>query len=77
MKRAKTRAVRRKEGKEMERKRKKCLFNTSSATEKCCFSNLASLPISLHYHPGGVYIGWVEISDGDGAIELTLVDEFI
>ena len=30
-----------------------------------------------HYHPGGVYIGWVEMWDANGAIELTVVDEFI
>ena len=32
---------------------------------------------SPHYHPGGVYIGWVEMWDANGAIELTVVDEFI
>ena len=31
---------------------------------------------SPHYHPGGVYIGWVEMWDASGAIELTVVDEF-
>ena len=30
-----------------------------------------------HYHPGGIYIGWVEMWDANGAIELTVVDEFI
>ena len=30
-----------------------------------------------HHHPGRVYIGWVEMWDADGAIELTVVDEFI
>ena len=41
---------------------------------------LACIPsprYSPHYHPGGVYIGWVEMWDIDGAIELTMVDEFI
>ena len=32
---------------------------------------------SPHYHPGGVYIGWVEMWDANGAIEQTVVDEFI
>ena len=32
---------------------------------------LSSLP------PRGVYIGWVEMWDANGAIELTVVDEFI
>ena len=32
---------------------------------------------SPHYHPGGVYIGWVEMWNANGAIELTVVDEFI
>ena len=32
---------------------------------------------SPHYHPGGVYIGWVEMWDANGAIELTVVNEFI
>ena len=32
---------------------------------------------SPHCHPGGVYIGWVEMWDANGAIELTVVDEFI
>ena len=31
---------------------------------------------SPHYHPGGVYIGWVEVWDANGAIELTVVDKF-
>ena len=32
---------------------------------------------SPHYRPGGIYIGWVEMWDANGAIELTVVDVFI
>ena len=73
MKRARNRAVQTKEGEEMERKRKlvvrygEMLFVKSHLLPHC----------SPHCHPGGVYIRWVEMWDANGAIELTVVDEFI
>ena len=77
MKRARNRAVRTKEGEEMETKRKKSFQLVVLYGEmlfvKSCFLHHCS----PHYHPGGVYIGWVEMWDADGAIELTVVDEFI
>ena len=40
------------------------------------FACIPSPHSSPHYHPGGVYIGWVEMWEVDSAIELTMVDEF-
>ena len=34
-----------------------------------------SLAASPHYHPCGIYIGWVEMWEVDGAIELTMVED--
>ena len=77
MKRARNRAVRTKEGGETERKRKKMSFQLVVRYGEMLFVKSRFLPhCSPHYHPGGVYIGWVEMWDANGAIELTVVDEF-
>ena len=61
----------------MERKRKKMSFQHVVRYGEM-FVKLRFLPhCSPHYHPGGIYIGWVEMWDANGAIELTVVDVFI
>ena len=76
MKRARNRAVRTKEGEETERKRKKMSFQLVRYGEMLFVKSRFLPHCSPHYHPGGVYIGWVEMWDANGAIELTVVDEF-
>ena len=78
MKRARNRAVQTKEGEEMERKKIYMTFQLVVRYGEMLFVKSHFLPhCSPHYHPGGVYIGWVEMWDANGTIELTVVDEFI
>ena len=78
MKRERNRAVRTKEGEETKRKRKKNVFSTRRRYGEMLFVKSRFLPhCSPHYHPGGVYIGWVEMWVANGAIKLTVVGEFI
>ena len=82
MKRPRNRAVRTKEGKETERKRKMSFQLVVRYGEMLFVKSrfLACIPsprCSPHYNLGGVYIGWIKMGDVDGAIELTIVDEFI
>ena len=87
MKRARNRAVRTKEGKQTEKKKEKKVFSTRRPLRRPLQRNAVceiSLPclhpftlLLLSLPPRWVYIGWVEMWDVDGAIELTMVDEFI
>ena len=65
--------------KEKKRKEKeKNVFSTSRPLRRNVVCEI-SLPTPLlsSLPPGGIYIGWVEVWDANGAIELTVVDVFI
>ena len=67
-----------KKEKKRKEKEKKMSFQLVDRYGEMLFVKSRFLPhCSPHYHPGGVYIAWVEIWDANGAIELTVVDEFI
>ena len=67
-----------KKEKKRKEKEKKMSFQLVDRYGEMLFAKSRFLPhCSPHYNPGGVYIGWVEMWDANGAIELTVVDEFI
>ena len=64
--------------KEKKRKKKeKMSFQLVVRYGEMLFVKSRFLACSPRYHPGGVYFGWVEMWEVDGAIELTMVNEFI
>ena len=59
------------------KEKEKNVFSTRCLLRRNIVVKSRFLPhCSPHYHPSGVYIGWVEMWDANGAIELTVVDEF-
>ena len=67
-----------KKEKKRKEKQKKKSFQHVVRYGEMLFVKFRFLPhCSPHYHPDGIYIGWFEMWDANGAIELTVVDVFI